>query len=99
MQPITHLYDSQWEEGQADATLAELRRKIEMLEALLREKGLGKQAADAIHGAGLSEFMAGRDVFERLYRDLRELSGQNHEILETDREVCLLSLDDSRFPD
>merc|ERR1719456_2250314 len=57
------------ESAKADATLAELRRKIQMLEALLREKGLGKQAADAIWGAGLSEFMQGRDVFERLYRD------------------------------
>merc|ERR1719456_1349300 len=57
------------ESAKADATLAELRRKIQMLEALLREKGLGKQAADAIWGAGLSEFLQGRDVFERLYRD------------------------------
>merc|ERR1712216_166675 len=57
------------ESAKADATLAELRRKIQMLEQILREKGLGKQAADAIWGAGLSEFMQGRDVFERLYRD------------------------------
>jgi hypothetical protein len=57
------------ESAQADATLAELRRKIQMLENLLRDKGLGKQAADAIWGAGLSEFLHGRDVFERLYRD------------------------------
>merc|ERR1719456_298482 len=57
------------ESAKADATLAELRRKIQMLESLLREKGLGKQAADAIWGAGLSEFMTGKDVFERLYRD------------------------------
>jgi len=55
--------------AKADATLAELRKRIKMLEALLREKGLGAQASDAIWGAGLSEFMQGRDVFERLYRD------------------------------
>merc|ERR1719456_1353122 len=67
------------ESAKADATLAELRRKIQMLEALLREKGLGKQAADAIWGAGLSEFMQGRDVFERLYRDALDRMRRNAE--------------------
>lgn len=57
------------ESAKADATLAELRRKIQMLEALLAKQGLGKQAAEALWGAGLSEFMQGKDVFERLYRD------------------------------
>jgi len=35
----------------------------------LAKQGLGKQAAEALWGAGLSEFMQGKDVFERLYRD------------------------------
>jgi len=57
------------ETQKADNTLAELRRKLQGMEKILKSKGAGKEAADAIWGAGLSEFLQGRDVFDRLYRD------------------------------
>jgi len=78
------------ETEKADVTLAELRRKIQMLEALLREKGLGKQAADAMWGSGLTEFMQGRDVFERLYRDALDRMRRNAEAQARWFEECSL---------
>jgi hypothetical protein len=78
------------ESAKADNTLAELRRKIAMLEALLRDKGLGKQAADAMWGAGLTEFVQGRDVFERLYRDALDRMRRSAEAQKRFFEECSL---------
>merc|ERR1712110_1192395 len=39
------------------------------MEKILQKAGLGQEAADAIAQSGLGDFMQGRDVFERLYRD------------------------------
>jgi len=67
-------YEELWqrfndEMAKADKTLAELRKRLLELERLLKEKGLGPQTDDAIWQSGLSDFMQGKDVFERLYRD------------------------------
>lgn len=55
--------------NQSGDAMAELRRKMLRMQKLLREKGLGEEVEGALHGAGLSDFVQGRDVFERLYRD------------------------------
>lgn len=57
--------------------IAELRRKLKELQALLEKAGLGAQVHELFQQAGLGDFLAGRDVFERLYRDaLRRMRTQ-----------------------
>jgi len=57
--------------------IAELRRKLKELQALLEKAGLGNQVAELFQQAGLGDFLGGRDVFERLYRDaLRRMRTQ-----------------------
>ena len=53
----------------AESMITDLRNKLKALEALLQRAGLGKEAAAALSQAGLKDFITGRDVFERLYRD------------------------------
>ncbi len=53
--------------------------------------GLGKEAADAIWESGLADFLKGRDVFERLYRDAldrmrRYAEAQQRHLEETSKE-------------
>ena len=57
------------EARKAESIIKELRDKLRALEALLQRAGLGKEAAAALAQVGLKDFIAGRDVFERLYRD------------------------------
>ena len=57
------------EARKAGSIISELRDKLKALEALLQRAGLGKEAAAALSQSGLKDFIAGRDVFERLYRD------------------------------
>eukprot|EP00931_Biecheleriopsis_adriatica_P068927 TRINITY_DN42827_c0_g1_i1.p1 TRINITY_DN42827_c0_g1~~TRINITY_DN42827_c0_g1_i1.p1 ORF type:complete len:1007 (+),score=235.57 TRINITY_DN42827_c0_g1_i1:68-3088(+) len=65
------------ETKRADQMLNELRKRLQEMERLLQKAGLGKEAADAIWEAGLADFMQGRDVFDRLYRDaLRRMRSQ-----------------------
>eukprot|EP00933_Yihiella_yeosuensis_P081230 TRINITY_DN94794_c0_g1_i1.p1 TRINITY_DN94794_c0_g1~~TRINITY_DN94794_c0_g1_i1.p1 ORF type:complete len:1024 (-),score=271.82 TRINITY_DN94794_c0_g1_i1:297-3368(-) len=65
------------ETKRADQMLAELRKRLQEMERLLQKAGLGKEAADAIFDSGLADFMQGRDVFDRLYRDaLRRMRSQ-----------------------
>mmetsp|Transcript_45208 Transcript_45208/g.81307 ORF Transcript_45208/g.81307 Transcript_45208/m.81307 type:complete len:1001 (+) Transcript_45208:30-3032(+) len=65
------------ETARADKMLNELRKRLQEMERLLQKAGLGKEAADAIWDAGLADFMQGRDVFDRLYRDaLRRMRSQ-----------------------
>mmetsp|Transcript_57272 Transcript_57272/g.133939 ORF Transcript_57272/g.133939 Transcript_57272/m.133939 type:complete len:953 (-) Transcript_57272:40-2898(-) len=61
----------------AEQLIAELRRKLRELQELLQKAGLGKLVEEAMAAAGLSDFLKGRDVFERLYRDaLRRMRTQ-----------------------
>eukprot|EP00930_Biecheleria_cincta_P040606 TRINITY_DN27816_c0_g1_i1.p1 TRINITY_DN27816_c0_g1~~TRINITY_DN27816_c0_g1_i1.p1 ORF type:complete len:1026 (+),score=244.33 TRINITY_DN27816_c0_g1_i1:33-3110(+) len=65
------------ETARADKMLNELRKRLQEMERLLQKAGLGQEAADAIYEAGLADFMQGRDVFDRLYRDaLRRMRTQ-----------------------
>lgn len=65
------------ETARADKMLNELRKRLQEMERLLQKAGLGQEAADAIYEAGLADFMQGRDVFDRLYRDaLRRMRSQ-----------------------
>jgi len=65
------------EAARADKMLNELRKRLQEMEKLLQKAGLGKEAGDAIWDAGLADFMQGRDVFDRLYRDaLRRMRSQ-----------------------
>jgi len=65
------------ETARADKMLNELRKRLQEMEKLLQKAGLGQEAADAIYEAGLADFMQGRDVFDRLYRDaLRRMRSQ-----------------------
>jgi hypothetical protein len=60
------------ESKKSDATLAALRRKLQQMQELLKAKGLGKEAGEALADAGLSSFLQewhDRNVFERLYQD------------------------------
>jgi len=52
-----------------EKAMAELRAKLAAMEKMLNDDGFGRIGRDAILKSGLSDFMAGRDVFERLYRD------------------------------
>jgi len=57
------------EAKKAENIIADLRSKLKALQALLERAGLSKEAAAALSQSGLKDFIAGRDVFERLYRD------------------------------
>lgn len=57
------------EARKAENIITDLRNKLKALQALLERAGLGKEAAAALSQSGLKDFIAGRDVFERLYRD------------------------------
>jgi len=61
----------------AEQLIAELRRKLRELQELLQKAGLGKLVEEALAASGLTDFLKGRDVFERLYRDaLRRMRTQ-----------------------
>eukprot|EP00927_Polykrikos_kofoidii_P070746 TRINITY_DN6713_c0_g1_i1.p1 TRINITY_DN6713_c0_g1~~TRINITY_DN6713_c0_g1_i1.p1 ORF type:complete len:1141 (-),score=231.14 TRINITY_DN6713_c0_g1_i1:152-3574(-) len=55
--------------AKADDAMAALRGKMQKMEGILASQGLGTQAASAIKKSGLTDFIQGRDVFQRLYRD------------------------------
>jgi len=57
------------ESKRADDLINGLKSKLVQMENVLKKAGLGKQAQDALWESGLAEFLNGRDVFERLYRD------------------------------
>ena len=52
-----------------EAIIADLRKKLRELEALLKKGGLSKKLQQLFDDSGLADFLQGRDVFERLYRD------------------------------
>jgi len=78
------------ETKRANDAISELRRKMLEMEAHMKKAGLGKQAADAIMESGLADFLQGRDVFERLYRDalhrMKRLAQAQMCIMETGRD-------------
>lgn len=81
------------ETKRADDMMNQLRRKLQDMQALLKKAGLGQQAEDAIWEAGLAEFLNGRDVFERLYRDalsrMRRLAEAQMKMLEESSDTFI----------
>eukprot|EP00929_Paragymnodinium_shiwhaense_P030988 TRINITY_DN17459_c0_g1_i2.p1 TRINITY_DN17459_c0_g1~~TRINITY_DN17459_c0_g1_i2.p1 ORF type:complete len:1123 (-),score=304.08 TRINITY_DN17459_c0_g1_i2:199-3567(-) len=53
----------------AEARCKALRSKLLELERLMKQRGLGKDLAECMQEAGLSEYLETGDVFERLYKD------------------------------
>ena len=57
------------EAKRADGLMAEMRKKLKTMQSVLQKAGLDKEAEDALEESGLTGFVKGRDVFERLYQD------------------------------
>lgn len=57
------------EAKRADGLMSEMRKKLQTMQSVLQKSGLDKEAEAALQESGLSTFMKGRDVFERLYQD------------------------------
>lgn len=57
------------EAKRADGLMAEMRKKLKTMQSVLQKTGLHKEAEEALNASGLTGFVKGRDVFERLYQD------------------------------
>lgn len=57
------------EAKRADGLMAEMRKKLKTMQSVLQKTGLHKEAEEALDASGLTGFVKGRDVFERLYQD------------------------------
>eukprot|EP00438_Fugacium_kawagutii_P034874 Skav225570 [mRNA] locus=scaffold81:486018:495663:+ [translate_table: standard] len=57
------------EAKRADGLMSEMRKKLQTMQSVLQKSGLDKEAEAALQESGLSTFIKGRDVFERLYQD------------------------------
>ena len=57
------------EARRADGLMAEMRKKLKTMQSVLQKTGLQKEAEEALDASGLTGFVKGRDVFERLYQD------------------------------
>jgi len=87
----------------ADATLADLRKKILSMQKIMEARGLGQIAAECVGEAGLTEFLATeQNVFQRLYRDaldrVQRLSELQARILEKQSFQFMRNVDDFMSP-
>jgi len=78
------------ETKRADDLINQLRKKLVQMQDILKKNGLGQQAESALWESGLAEFLNGRDVFERLYRDavmrMRRLAEAQVKVLQESSE-------------